>query len=106
MYAALEAKNANSPEERKVDKSLCDGLLSRIEAGEFTECVDKDCNWIGDKLVSDAVKVLWADEQDKMNAAEKAKEERRFDWSIPGSKSNSACGTWGDFFNEKAPTKD
>ena len=96
MYAALEAKNANSPEERRVDKSLCDGLLSRIEAGEFTECVDKDCNWIGDKLVSDAVKVLWADEQDKMNAAEKAKEKRRFSMPIPGTKNNAAGMTIGE----------
>ena len=96
MYAALEAKNANSPEERRVDKSLCDGLLSRIEAGEFTECVDKDCNWIGDKLVSDAVKVLWADEQDKMNAAEKAKEKRRFSMPIHGTKNNAAGMTIGE----------
>ena len=89
MYATLEAKNANSPEGRKVDKSLCDGLLSRIEAGEFTECVDKECNWIGDKLVSDAVKVLWADEQDKMNAADKAKEKHFHNWN-QAAKNNAA----------------
>ena len=96
MYAALNAFNANREDSRQIDKSLCDGLLSRIEAGEFTECVDKECNWIGDKMVADAVAVLCAKEQMKQDAADKAKEKRQFRMPLDGAKNNAAGMTMGE----------
>ena len=103
MFDALDKFNENREDSRKVDKSLCDDLLARINAGEFTECVDKDCNWIGEKAVADAVAVICCGEQQKQDAADKAKEKRRFDWSLNGAKNNAATGTWGDVFAEMSP---
>lgn len=94
--AALDKFNANRDEGRKFNCDILEGLLSRIEAGEFTECEDKECNWTGDKQVANEVAVLCMAEQAKQDAAEKAKEKRRFSMPIPGAKNNAAGMTIGE----------
>ena len=87
--AALDKFNANRDEDRKFNCDILDGLNSRIDAGEFTECEDKECCWIGDKLVANEVAVLCMAEQAKQDAAAKAKEKHFHTWN-QGAKNNSA----------------
>ena len=94
--AALDKFNANRDEDRKFNCDILDGLNSRIDAGEFTDCEDKECNWVGDKMVANEVAVLCMAEQAKQDAAEKAKEKRRFSMPIPGTKNNAAGMTIGE----------
>lgn len=94
--AALDRLNANREEERKFNCDILNGLLSRIEAGEFTECVDKECNWTGDKMVENEVAVLCMAEQAKQDAAAKAAEKRRFSWNPNSAKNNAAGMTIGE----------
>lgn len=87
--AALDKFNANRDEDRKFNCDILDGLNSRIEAGEFTECEDKECNWVGDKMVANEVAVLCMAEQAKQDAADKAKEKHFHNWN-QGAKNNAA----------------
>ena len=87
--AALDKFNANRDEDRKFNCDILDGLNSRIDAGEFTECEDKECNWVGDKLVANEVAVLCMAEQAKQDAAAKAKEKHFHTWN-QGAKNNAA----------------
>lgn len=87
--AALDKFNANRDEDRKFNCDILDGLNSRIEAGEFTECEDKECNWVGDKMVANEVAVLCMAEQAKQDAADKAKEKHFHTWN-QGAKNNAA----------------
>lgn len=87
--AALDKFNANRDEDRKFNCDILDGLNSRIEAGEFTECEDKECNWVGDKMVANEVAVLCMAEQAKQDAAAKAKEKHFHTWN-QGAKNNAA----------------
>ena len=87
--AALDKFNANRDEDRKFNCDILDGLNSRIDAGEFTDCEDKECCWIGDKLVANEVAVLCMAEQAKQDAAAKAKEKHFHTWN-QGAKNNSA----------------
>lgn len=86
---ALDKFNANRDEDRKFNCDILDGLNSRIEAGEFTECEDKECNWVGDKMVANEVAVLCMAEQAKQDAAAKAKEKHYHTWNM-GAKNNGA----------------
>lgn len=86
---ALDKFNANRDEDRKFNCDILDGLNSRIEAGEFTECEDKECNWVGDKMVANEVAVLCMAEQAKQDAAAKAKEKHFHTWN-QGAKNNAA----------------
>lgn len=86
--AALDKFNANRDEDRKFNCDILDGLNSRIDAGEFTECEDKECNWVGDKMVANEVAVLCMAEQAKQDAADKAKEKHFHTWNQ--GKNNSA----------------
>lgn len=85
--AALDKFNANRDEDRKFNCDILEGLNSRIDAGEFTECEDKECNWVGDKMVANEVAVLCMAEQAKQDAADKAKEKHFHTWNQ--SKNNS-----------------
>lgn len=87
--AALDKFNANRDEDRKFNCDILDGLNSRIDAGEFTECEDKECNWVGDKMVANEVAVLCMAEQAKQDAADKAKEKHFHTWN-QGAKNNAA----------------
>lgn len=87
--AALDKFNANRDEDRKFNCDILDGLNSRIEAGEFTECEDKECNWVGDKMVANEVAVLCMAEQAKQDAADKAKEKHFHTWN-QGAKNNAS----------------
>ena len=87
--AALDKFNANRDDDRKFNCEILNGLLSRIECGEFTECEDKECAWIGEKLVENEVAVLCMAEQAKQDAAAKAKEKHFHSWN-QGAKNNSA----------------
>lgn len=86
--AALDKFNANRDEDRKFNCDILEGLNSRIDAGEFTECEDKECNWVGDKMVANEVAVLCMAEQAKQDAADKAKEKHFHTWNQ--GKNNSA----------------
>lgn len=87
--AALDKFNANRDEDRKFNCDILDGLNSRIDAGEFTDCEDKECNWVGDKMVANEVAVLCMAEQAKQDAADKAKEKHFHTWN-QGAKNNAA----------------
>jgi hypothetical protein len=87
--AALDKFNANRDEDRKFNCDILDGLNSRIEAGEFTECEDKECNWVGDKMVANEVAALCMAEQAKQDAADKAKEKHFHTWN-QGAKNNAS----------------
>lgn len=87
--AELDKFNANRDEDRKFNCDILAGLLSRIDNGEFTECEDKECAWIGDKLVANEVAVLCMAEQAKQDAEAKAKEKHLHNWNL-GEKNNSA----------------
>ena len=87
--AALDKFNANRDEDRKFNCDILDGLNSRIDAGEFTECEDKECNWVGDKMVANEVAVLCMAEQAKQDAADKAKEKHFHTWN-QGAKNNAS----------------
>lgn len=87
--AALDKFNANRDEDRKFNCDILEGLNSRIDAGEFTECEDKECCWIGDKLVANEVAVLCMAEQAKQDAAAKAKEKHFHTWN-QGAKNNAS----------------
>lgn len=87
--SALDKFNANRDDDRKFNCDILDGLNSRIEAGEFTECEDKECNWVGDKLVANEVAVLCMAEQAKQDAAAKAKEKHFHTWN-QGAKNNAS----------------
>lgn len=87
--AALDKFNANRDEDRKFNCDILEGLNSRIDAGEFTECEDKECNWVGDKMVANEVAVLCMAEQAKQDAADKAKEKHFHTWN-QGAKNNAA----------------
>lgn len=87
--AALDKFNANRDEDRKFNCDILDGLNSRIDAGEFTDCEDKECNWVGDKMVANEVAVLCMAEQAKQDAAAKAKEKHFHTWN-QGAKNNAA----------------
>ena len=94
--AALDRFNANRDEDSKFNCDILNGLLSRIENGEFTECEDKECAWIGDKAVENEVAVLCMAEVVKQDQARKAKEKHVHSWSRE-PKTNSAAGmTMGD----------
>lgn len=84
---ALAAFNADRECERQVcEDALCE-LNKRIECGEFSECVDKECNWIGDQAVAKEVYAICALEQMKQSAADKAKEKHYHTWNM-GAKNN------------------
>ena len=87
--AALDKFNANRDEDRKFNCDILEGLNSRIDAGEFTDCEDKECNWVGDKLVANEVAVLCMAEQAKQDAAAKAKEKHFHTWN-QGAKNNAS----------------
>lgn len=87
--AALDKFNANRDEDRKFNCDILESLNSRIDAGEFTDCEDKECNWVGDKMVANEVAVLCMAEQAKQDAADKAKEKHFHTWN-QGAKNNAA----------------
>ena len=94
--AELEKFNAARPEECKFDREILCGLLSRIEAGEFTGLEDSEGCWRGDKAVAAEVAVLCMAEQHKQDAANKAKELHYHSWSVSGVKPNAANMTMGE----------
>ena len=86
---ALAAFNADRECERQVcEDALCE-LNKRIECGEFSECVDKECTWIGDQAGAKDVYAICALEQMKQSAADKAKEKHYHTWNM-GAKNNGA----------------
>lgn len=86
---ALDKFNANRDEDRKFNCDILNGLLSRIDAGEFSECVDKECNWTGEQMVANEVAVLCMAEQVKQDANDRAKEKHYHTWNN-AAKNNAA----------------
>lgn len=104
--AALDKFNANRDEDRKFNCDILDGLNSRIEAGEFTECEDKECNWVGDKMVANEVAVLCMAEQAKQDAAAKAKEKHFHTWNQSAKNNASQVLTMADKLRADAAAKE
>lgn len=97
----LAKRNENRTEEMKFDEKICEDLMKRIEANEFTEMEDKDGAWIGDKAVCSAVSALCMDAQTEMDkqAMEKEKEnaKRYLGWNKDNSaEDGNSCETLGD----------
>lgn len=76
--AAVKAKlaeiNANRDNDAQMAESMCDPILSAIDAGEYTECINAEGEWCGDEK---AVECLLAKcmsvqiDREKQNAAAK-----------------------------------
>ena len=86
---ALAAFNADRDSERQVCEDVLCELNERIECGEFSECVDKECNWTGESAVAKEVYAICAMEQMKQSAADKAKEKHYHSWNM-GAKNNAS----------------
>lgn len=82
VTAELARRNENRADGEKFSAALCEKLMQRIEANEFTDMVDKNGNWTGDKAVCEAVAVLCMDEQTRMDKAAKSKELRYHSWKL------------------------
>lgn len=89
--AALDKFNANRDEDSKFNCDILNGLLARIDEGEFTDCEDKECAWVGDKAVANEVAVLCMAEVVKQDEARKAKEKHFHTWN-QGAKNNASAG--------------
>lgn len=103
--AALDKFNANRDEDRKFNCDILEGLNSRIDAGEFTDCEDKECNWVGDKMVANEVAVLCMAEQAKQDAADKAKEKHFHTWN-QGKNNSAQVQTMADKLRADAAAKE
>lgn len=75
LQAAKDAMNDQFREINSVrskadrfDEEILKGLCARVEAGEFTDMVDKDGKWIGDTNVRKEVKVLCVDADTEQRA--------------------------------------
>ena len=101
-HAALDKFNANRDDDRKFNCDILAGLLQRIDNGEFSECVDKECNWTGEQAVENEVAVLCMAEQAKQDAAAKAKEKHFHTWDKGGKNNASQVLTFGDQFRAQA----
>lgn len=66
----------NSKQAEKVEDAVLDAVNADIDSGVYTNCVDKDGAWCGDKKVEDAVYALCARKMQKM-AEEKAEASKR-----------------------------
>ena len=65
--AALASMNANRQAKAKFDESILTPINADIDAGKYTEKVNADGLWIGDKEVEMCVKAACADAQIEMD---------------------------------------
>lgn len=65
--------NENRPDEEKLDEHACDSLLADADADKYTNLVDADGNFCGDKVACKDVDTLCVDKQ---NAIQKEKAEQ------------------------------
>lgn len=65
--AALDSMNANRQAKTKFDESILNSINADIDAGKYTEKVNADGLWIGDKEVEMCVKAACADAQSEMD---------------------------------------
>ena len=65
--AALDSMNANRQAKAKFDESILNSINADIDAGKYTEKVNSDGLWIGDKEVEMCVKAACADAQSEMD---------------------------------------
>jgi hypothetical protein len=65
--AALDSMNANRQAKVKFDESILNSINADIDAGKYTEKVNADGLWIGDKEVEMCVKAACADAQSEMD---------------------------------------
>lgn len=70
----------NASRTEKVAESAISAILSDIEGGLYTNSMDKDGNWIGEKQVSDAVYAVCGKAVEEMDAAAAKKNQRVFAW--------------------------
>ena len=76
--AALDAKNANRQAKAKFDEAILDPINADIDAGKYTEKVNSDGLWIGDKEVEMRVKAACADAQEEMDRKAREASETTF----------------------------
>lgn len=92
----LARLNQNRPEERRFSDELCKDLMEKINNNEFTESVDADGNWIGDKAIRSAVKGLCMDEQSRMDAEDRKADKSYFTWGMKPNSNGNEPRTLGD----------
>ena len=90
--AVLDSLNLNRSAKAKFDESIIDGINADIDAGKYTEKVNADGMWIGDKEVERDVRCACMTEQEKMDKAQAEKDSSVFIYD----KFNHAKGTEPD----------
>jgi hypothetical protein len=70
----------NASRAEKVAESAISAILGDIDGGLYTNSVDKDGNWIGEKQVSDAVYAVCGKAVEEMDAAAAQKNRKVFSW--------------------------
>lgn len=89
----------NSNRDDKVDDAILDGVNADIEAGIYTNSVDADGAWIGDKAVTDKVLALCAEAVMKLDAAAAQNKRRTLSWNIEQPTHTDSGSTVADLFH-------
>lgn len=76
--AALDSMNANRQAKAKFDEAILNSINADIDAGKYTEKVNADGLWIGDKEVEMCVKAACADAQSEMDRKAREASETTF----------------------------
>lgn len=77
---ALAKFNADRAECEKVCEEDIGCVMNEIDAGEYTECADKDGNWCGEAKVCQAVKAICADKETALRASNRQKKDNQYAW--------------------------
>ena len=85
--ATLEKFNANRDE--KVDIAVLESINEKIDAGEYTECVDGEGEWCGEEKVCNDVLARCAEKVIEFDKAHVARNSTHYIWES-GSKSDEA----------------
>lgn len=70
----------NASRTEKVAEAAISTILGDIDSGLYTNSVDKDGNWIGEKQVSDAVYAVCGKAVEEMDAAAAQRNKKVFSW--------------------------
>ena len=94
--SVLAGLNANRKEKAKFEDSILNAINADIEAGKYTEKVNADGLWIGDKEVERDVRCACMTEQEKMDKMQAEREASTFIFDkFNGAKGNEPDGIDG-----------
>ena len=84
MKTAAKAALAKFNEDRAECEKVCEEdiacVMAAIDAGEYTECADKEGEWCGEAKVCQAVKSICADKETELRAANRQKKNSQYAW--------------------------